>query len=431
MERKFTDNLIEWKENNILTPLMVIGARQVGKTYLINEFCKKEFKDYIYINLLNDKSIVSFFEENIDTSEKIEKMKLYLNRDISEDTVIFVDGVQESEHFISALKYFCECDFPYKIVCAGSLLGVKLSRFESSFPVGKVRILKMYPMDFEEFLIAAGEENAIKKIRECYLKNEKMDDFLHEKYLKYYRLYLCVGGMPDAVSNLISNNLDILKFDKNILSSIISSYTADMTKYVFNKFESAKIERLYNTIPRQLLKENRKFKYSLIDKEARKRDYYSSLSWLIASNLVIPSYYVSKMESPLKGYMDSDVFKLYISDVGLLSSILNVSFNRIVLGEKLEYLGSIAENYVANEFASKGYDLYYWSLNQVAEMDFLLDCDDGVIPVEVKSSSNVSSRSLNYYIDKYKPRYSIRISTKNFGFENGIKSVPLYAVFCI
>lgn len=431
MERKFTKELYKWKENNITTPLMVIGARQVGKTYLINEFCTKEFKDYIYINLLDEKTIVSFFKENINTEEKIEKMKLYLNRDITEETVIFIDEIQESEQLISALKYFCETSFPYKIICAGSLLGVKLSRFGASFPVGKVKILKMYPMTFEEFLLACNEKMAINKIKDCYKNNKSIDELLHEKYLKYYRMYLCIGGMPAAVENLIKNNLDILKFDKNILDSIVISYTADMTKYVTNKFESAKIERIYNTVPRQLLKENKKFKYSEVDKNARKRDYNTSLEWLIASNLIIPSYYVSKFSSPLKGYMDDETFKLYVSDVGLLSSILNVSYNKIMLGEKLEYLGAIAENYVANELISNNYELYYWSQNQIAELDFLLDTEDGVIPVEVKASNNTTSKSLNYYITKNKPKYAIRISSKNFGFDSGIKSVPLYATFCI
>ena len=431
MERKFYEQLLNWKNKNVLTPLMVIGARQVGKTYIINEFCQKEFNDYIYINLLDNKSIVSFFAEDIDTKDKIEKMKLYLNRQITENTVIFFDEIQESEQLISALKYFCENDFPYKIVCAGSLLGVKLNRFKSSFPVGKVRILKMYPMDFEEFLIALGEEMAIKQIKSCYENNEQMPLPLHEKHLKYYRLYLCSGGMPSSVDNLIKNNLDILNFDREILNSIVISYLADMTKYVTNKFESAKIERIYNTIPKQLLKKNKKFMYSSVDKDARKRDYYMSLEWLISSNLVIPSYHVNKFEVPLKGYMDSDNFKLYLSDVGLLSSILNISYNRLVLGDKLEYLGTIAENYVANELVCNGFDLYYYSVNQVVEIDFLIETDNGVIPIEVKASDNVKAKTLNYYMEKYKPKYAIRISTKNFGFDNNIKSVPLYATFCI
>ena len=431
MRRKFYEQLLNWKNNNVLMPLMVIGARQVGKTYIINEFCKNEFEDYIYINLLDNKSIISFFEENIDTKEKIAKMELYLNRKITENTVLFFDEIQESEQLISALKYFCESDFPYKVVCAGSLLGVKLNRFKSSFPVGKVRILKMYPMNFEEFLLAIGEDMAIEKIKECYKNNEPMDEALHKKYLKYYRLYLCVGGMPEAVNNLINNKLDILSFDKEILNSIVISYLADMTKYVSNKFESAKIERIYNTIPKQLLKENKKFMYSEIEKNARRRDYYMSLEWLISSNLVIPSYFVNKFEIPLKGYMDSDSFKLYLSDVGLLSSILNIPYNKLVLGDKMEYLGTIAENYVANELKSNGFDLYYYSLSRILEIDFLIESNEGVIPIEVKASDNVKSKSLNYYMEKYKAKYAIRISTKNFGFDNNIKSVPLYATFAI
>ena len=431
MRRKFYEQLLNWKNNNVLMPLMVIGARQVGKTYIINEFCKNEFEDYIYINLLDNKSIISFFEENIDTKEKIAKMELYLNRKITENTVLFFDEIQESEQLISALKYFCESDFPYKVVCAGSLLGVKLNRFKSSFPVGKVRILKMYPMNFEEFLLAIGEDMAIEKIKECYKNNEPMDEALHEKYLKYYRLYLCVGGMPEAVNNLINNKLDILNFDKEILNSIVISYLADMTKYVSNKFESAKIERIYNTIPKQLLKENKKFMYSEIEKNARRRDYYMSLEWLISSNLVIPSYFVNKFEIPLKGYMDSDSFKLYLSDVGLLSSILNIPYNKLVLGDKMEYLGTIAENYVANELKSNGFDLYYYSLSRILEIDFLIESNEGVIPIEVKASDNVKSKSLNYYMEKYKAKYAIRISTKNFGFDNNLKYVPLYATFAI
>lgn len=431
MRRKFYEQLLNWKNNNVLMPLMVIGARQVGKTYIINEFCKNEFEDYIYINLLDNKSIISFFEENIDTKEKIAKMELYLNRKITENTVLFFDEIQESEQLISALKYFCESDFPYKVVCTGSLLGVKLNRFKSSFPVGKVRILKMYPMNFEEFLLAIGEDMAIEKIKECYKNNEPMDEALHEKYLKYYRLYLCVGGMPEAVNNLINNKLDILSFDKEILNSIVISYLADMTKYVSNKFESAKIERIYNTIPKQLLKENKKFMYSEIEKNARRRDYYMSLEWLISSNLVIPSYFVNKFEIPLKGYMDSDSFKLYLSDVGLLSSILNIPYNKLVLGDKMEYLGTIAENYVANELKSNGFDLYYYSLSRILEIDFLIESNEGVIPIEVKASDNVKSKSLNYYMEKYKAKYAIRISTKNFGFDNNLKSVPLYATFAI
>lgn len=431
MNRKFYNTLKEWKEKNITKPLMVLGARQVGKTYIIQEFCKNEFEDYIFINLFDDKEIVNYFKMNINTQEKIEKMKLYLNRDIKENTVIFIDEIQESEELISALKYFCETKFPYKIICAGSLLGVKINRLHSSFPVGKVRIQKMYQLDFEEYLEAIGEKKVIPIIKECYEKNIKMDEAMHEKLLKYYRLYLCIGGMPEAVVNLIENDLDILKFDHNILESIRISYLKDMNKYVENSFTSVKIERMYQNLPSQLLKENKKFMYGQIEKNARKRDYESCLDWLIASNLVLPSYHVNKCQVPLVGYQEKDTFKLYLNDTGLLATALKLPYNKIMLNETMEFLGALTENYVATQLRMENFDLHYWSQNQVAEIDFLIENQDGVIPVEVKCKEYVSSKSLNYYMTKNNPKYAIRISSKNFGFENSIKSVPLYAVFCI
>lgn len=202
MKRKFYQELVNWKNNNISMPLMVVGARQIGKTYLIDKFCKEKFNDYMYINLLNSRRIVELFESKIDTENKVRKMQLVLNKDITEETVILFDEIQESEGLISALKYFCGSEFQYKIVCAGSLLGVKLKRFSKSFPVGKVSIKYMYPMDFEEFLRIIKCGMYAEEIKRCYKNNEKMLDTLHEKLLDYYRLYLCIGGMPAAVQNI-------------------------------------------------------------------------------------------------------------------------------------------------------------------------------------------------------------------------------------
>lgn len=431
MKRNFYNELINWKNKNINIPLMVVGARQIGKTYVINEFCKENFEDYIYINLLDNQKIIEIFKENIDTKDKISKFELLINKTITEKTVIFFDEIQESEELISALKYFCESKFPYKIICAGSLLGVKLKRFNNSFPVGKVYIKYMYPMNFEEFLIAVGYEKIIKEIRKCYENNEKMATPIHEKLLNYYRLFICTGGMPAAVVNIIENNLEILKFDNNIVSSIIDAYFADMKKYTINYYESIKIERTYKNIPSQLAKENKKFQYTKIEKNARKRDYETSIDWLISSKLVIPSYFVERFETPLKGFIKDEVFKLYLSDIGILTELLEIARNKIMLDEDFMYKGAIAENYVANELVTNKHSLYYWEKNQVAEIDFLLDTKDGVIPIEVKAKDNTKSKSLNYYIQKNKPKYSIRISSKNFGFENQIKSIPLYATFCI
>lgn len=431
MKRIFEEKLIEWKEKNITIPLMVVGARQIGKTYLIDKFCRENFKDYIYINLIDNSKIVELFEMQIDTEEKVSKLQLILNKNITEDTVVFFDEIQESEKLISSLKYFCESKFKYKIICAGSLLGVKLRRFNSSFPVGKVRIEYMYPMNMKEFLMAIGQNMIIDEIEQCFIENRKMVDSLHEKLLNFYRLFLCTGGMPEAVKNIVSENLNIINFDSNIISSIIDAYIADMQKYTLNHYETVKIEKIYKNIPSQLAKENKKFQFSKIDKNARRRDYESSMDWLVSSRLIIPCYFVNRFETPLKGFMVNDNFKLYLSDCGILSKMLEMPYNKILLNEDIKYKGVIAENYVANELVISGHSIFYWAENQVAEIDFLIDTNDGIIPIEVKADTNKKSKSLNLYIKENNPKYAIRISANNFGFENGIKSVPLYASYLI
>lgn len=431
MKRIFEEKLIEWKEKNITIPLMVVGARQIGKTYLIDKFCRENFKDYIYINLIDNSKIVELFEMQIDTEEKVSKLQLILNKNITEDTVVFFDEIQESEKLISSLKYFCESKFKYKIICAGSLLGVKLKRFNSSFPVGKVRIEYMYPMNMKEFLMAIGQNMIIDEIEQCFIENRKMVDSLHEKLLNFYRLFLCTGGMPEAVKNIVSENLNIINFDSNIISSIIDAYIADMQKYTLNHYETVKIEKIYKNIPSQLAKENKKFQFSKIDKNARRRDYESSMDWLVSSRLIIPCYFVNRFETPLKGFMVNDNFKLYLSDCGILSKMLEMPYNKILLNEDIKYKGVIAENYVANELVISGHSIFYWAENQVAEIDFLIDTNDGIIPIEVKADTNKKSKSLNLYIKENNPKYAIRISANNFGFENGIKSVPLYASYLI
>ncbi len=299
MKRKIYKELINWKNTDMKKPLMVIGARQIGKTYIIDEFCKAEFKKYIYINLFEHSEIVKIFEQEINTAEKFNRMKIYLDIDIDvENTIIFFDEIQESEELISSLKFFNESEEKFKIICAGSLLGVKLKRLHTSFPVGKVKMLNMYPMDFEEFLIANGSDGLIEEIRKCYDKNIPMDSVLHEKAINLYRLYLCVGGMPEAVKNLLDNNKDILKFDRTIIDDIIQSYLNDMNKYVKNKNESIKIESIYKSIPTQLGNKSNKFQYGKISSNARKRDYETALDWLLSSTMVHKCSLLNKVEIP-------------------------------------------------------------------------------------------------------------------------------------
>lgn len=432
MERKIYQELLSWENTDMKKPLMIIGARQIGKTYIINEFCKKEFKKYIYINLFEHIEIVKIFKETINTEEKYKKMKVYLGTDIDiENTIIFFDEIQESEELISALKFFNESAENFKIICAGSLLGVKLKRMHSSFPVGKVKMITMYPMDFEEFLIANGNSGLVDEIKNCYYNNKPMISVLHDMALNLYRLYLCVGGMPEAVKNLLANNNDLVKFDKSILEDIYISYLNDMNKYVTNKLEATKVENIYKSIPSQLGNQSNKFQYGKISQNARKRDYETALDWLLSSTMIHKSNILNKVEIPPLGFIINDHFKLYLSDVGILINMLQINYSDIILDNLLQYKGIIAENYVATQLIVANIPLIYWESGNQAEVDFILYNDDGLIPIEVKASDNTTSRSLNIYMKRYNPAYAIRISSKNFGFANGIKSVPLYATFCI
>ena len=347
MRRKIYNSLLEWKNKHINTPLMVIGARQIGKTYIINEFCKNEFPNYVYINLFEQPEIVEIFEQRISTEEKFNKMQLFLDKQIDiENTIIFFDEIQESEMLISSLKYFCENERPFKIICAGSLLGVKVNRFKSSFPVGKVRMLNMYPMDFEEFLLAFDCDLLIKEIQKCYAQNQPMDNVLHEKLLSLYRLYLCVGGMPDAIKDIVNANKNIFDFDSSIISNIITAYLNDMNKYVTNVFESAKIETIYKSIPSQLGNNSNKFQYSKIDTNARSRDYETALNWLVSSSMVYKCTALNSIMVPPKAFENANFFKLYISDVGILTSLLGIKYNEILLDNPFIFKGVITENYV-------------------------------------------------------------------------------------
>lgn len=429
MYRKIEEELKEWKTNYKM-PLMLIGARQTGKTYILEEFCKNNFDNYVYINLDKEENIAKVFEETIDPSIIIEKIEIIKNIIINpDDTIIFFDEIQESERAITSLKYFCESDKPYKIVCAGSLLGVKINRFKSSFPVGKVTIKYLYPMDFEEFLIALGEFNLINEIRKHYEGNEPLMESIHEKALDLYKKYLVLGGMPMMINNFIINNFNISHVNFEIQEQIITSYLADMNKYTENT-EGIKNSQIYTSIPKELARVNNTFKYSIVDKDARKIRYESSLDWLLASNMLLKCDLTEKNESPLKAFINSDKFKLYLSDVGLLRALSNLDYSEVIFDKNEMFKGVLTENYIACEFYPKFKELCYYNFDKY-EIDFLIKIDGDIIPVEVKSGRRTNSKSLNEYIKKYNPKYSIRISSKNFGFENNIKSVPLYAVFCI
>ena len=429
MYRKIEKELLNWKKDS-KTPLMLIGARQTGKTYILEKFAKENFKNYVYINLEKEKEISSIFDATIDPKEIIQKIEMFKKIDFDiENTLLFLDEIQVNENAITSLKYFCESDENYKIVCAGSLLGVKINRFHSSFPVGKVTIKYLYPMNFEEFLIANNEKKLIEEIKNHYKTNEPVMSAVHNHALDLYKRYLILGGMPAIINNYLNNNGNITKVNFELNEQIITSYLADMNKYTENT-ESIKNSKIYNAIPKELARENNTFKYSIVDKEARKIRYESSLDWLLASNMILKCNKTEKPESPLKAYINNDKFKIYLSDCGLLRILSNIDYDEILLDKNEMYKGVLTENYIACEFMQIFKELYYYTFSKY-EINFLIKLNGDIIPVEVKSVRRNTSKSLNEYIKKYNPKYSIRISSKNFGMENGIKSVPLYAIFCI
>ena len=435
MKRKIYEELLKWKNNNDnVKPLMILGVRQSGKTYIINEFCKNEYSNYVYVNLFENTNVIELYNSNLTSIEKFNRLKLLLDFDFEkEDTILFIDEIQESEKLISELKYFQENHNNVRIICAGSLLDVKLKRSKFSFPVGKVKMLNMYPMDFEEFLVAMNQEMLIDLIKDCYKNNKQITSPIHEKALNLYRIYLITGGMPESVNNMVKTNGDYIKYDKTILTDIVSSYFKDMDKYVTNESEALRINRVYDSLPSQLSNISNKFQYSNVSKDARAREYATAIDWLEASNMVLRCKAIKTPEIPLEGFVDVDTFKLYLSDVGILNNILKLNIEDILNDNISLYKGVIAENFVANQLVCNGFDLYYYRSNNTSEVDFLLYTKDGIIPVEVKAGNATQSKSLKLYIEKFKPKYAIRISTKDFGYDpkTNIKSIPLYATFLI
>jgi predicted AAA+ superfamily ATPase len=410
---------------------MLVGARQTGKTYLLKSFCSQNFDRQIYLNFAETPEYDQFFHPSLNPVEIIARMELFFNKKIDvEKTVFFFDEIQDCEEAIASLKYFAEAETPYRILTAGSLLGVKINRLRTSFPVGKVQMEYLYPMDFEEFLWALGEQMLADEIRKCYTTDKPLLDIIHQKALAFYRTYLCIGGMPGAVAKFVEHGNDLITFDKQVVSDILTGYLADMTKYP-GEINAVKINQVYRSMPAQLAKTNTKFMYKLVEKGSNKEKFQMAIEWLQQANMLLPCTKVELPQSPLMAYRSENMFKLYLSDTGLLVSLARIKFNEVMQKQTMMYRGFLTENYVAQTFATHGNDLYYWTSGNMAEIDFLLNLSDGIIPVEVKAAENVRSRSLQVYVEKYHPNYVIRVSARNFGFENGIKSVPLYAVHCI
>lgn len=431
MYRKVFEQLKNWKNSSVRKPLIIHGARQIGKTYSMLEFGQTEYDNVAYFNLESNADLVSIFEKDLNPERIITELAILKGISITPGrTLIIFDEIQACEKSLTFLKYVNEDANEYHVIAAGSLLGLALNRGSFSFPVGKVDTINMYPMTFEEFLIALEEEELKNTIYKAANDATPLSDAMHNKALNLYRVYLSVGGYPEVVVRYIEKK----DFDhvRAVQGNISDAYIADMAKYS-TPTDMVKAIAAYNSLPSQLAKENSKFMYSVIGSNARAKDYENALSWLISAGVVIKCNKVLEGNMPLKIYEDILSFKMYYSDVGLLSMKVGVPANNVIhnlqISDKMR--GMLAENYVAQELCAKGIIPYYWVSDNQAEVDFVIQIGDSVIPIEVKSADNVRAKSLGIFRSKYTPEYSIRVSTKNFGFENGIKSIPLYALFAL
>ena len=431
MYRKITHFFEGWKDSPHRKPLIVQGARQVGKTYSILEFGRNHYENVAYFNFERNERLKETFNEDISPTYLIPLLSYISGQTIvKEKTLIVFDEIQACERALASLKYFCEEAPEYHVIVAGSLLGVAVNRQEISFPVGKVDMKTMYPMDMEEFLIAIGQKSLTKKIRECFESNSPLPSALHDSAIQYYRQYLVVGGMPECVAQF-SETGDYLLI-RNTQSAILSNYLSDMSKY--NRQNEIKKTRLtYDNITVQLSKKNSRFQYKLIKSGGRAAEFENAIEWLLLSGIISRVYKIEHPNKPLDDSKNIDAFKIYVSDLGLLCAKKElVAQDVLYMANDLEYFrGSMAENYVNVHLTINGYTPYYWESARGAEVDFVIQRDGAIIPIEVKSADNTQAKSLKVYIENYKPNYAIKLSVKNFGFEDNKKAVPLYAAFCI
>ena len=431
MYRKIVKYLEEWKNSTHRKPLILQGARQVGKTYSILEFGRNFYENVAYFNFETNPKLKSTFDEDISPQYLIPVLSHIAEQTIvKEKTLIVFDEVQLCERALRSLKYFQENAPEYHIIVAGSLLGVAVNRTQFSFPVGKVDIKTLYPMDMEEFLLACGEDYLVEQIRSCFENDTPLPVALHDAAMKRYREYLVVGGMPECVRQFVETKDYILV--RYTQEMILASYLNDMSKYNTAK-EIDKTRLTYDNITVQLSRQNTRFRYKLIKTGARASEFENAIEWLCLSGIVSRVYKAEQIKKPLENYRDIDAFKIYVSDLGLLCAKKDLTANDILfMSDDLnDFKGGMTENYVNVQLSINGYKTYYWESDRGAEVDFVIQRDGDLIPIEVKSADNVRAKSLKVYIKTYEPAYAIKLSSKNFGYSDGIKTVPLYAAFCI
>ena len=427
MKRDIFQKLEEWKRSSRRKPLVLNGARQVGKTYSLKQFGQASYKNTLYLNFEKDERISRYFEETLDPKEIIKILSIHSGIEIEpEKTLIIFDEIQECPKALNSLKYFCEDANQYHIAAAGSLLGIKTKR-EKGFPVGKVNFLQLYPLTFFEFLSALGHEK-LRLFLEEYHTYDPIPELLHEKLLHLLRVYFFVGGMPEAVAEY--QKTENYAAVREIQQEILSAYEKDFSKHA-SPSEMMKITTVWNQVPRQLAKENKKFVFAAIRKSARGRDYEEAIQWLCDAGLIYKSYLIETPRFPLNAYADMNSFKLFLLDVGLLAAQGNLSPQIIIHGNELftEFKGALTENYVAEELMStQNKPLYYWTSEGTAEIDFLLEKEQEIYPLEVKAGASQKKKSLLVYQEKYTPSRLIRSTTMNLKHDGAIYNYPLYLI---
>jgi len=423
MERKLMSELIKWKDKSSRKPLLLEGARQVGKTYLLKDFGKRYFKNVAYLNFQNPSAeLIDLFNGSIEPKRIITMLELFLNMKISaSQTLIIFDEVQEVPRALTSLKYFYEDAPEYHVAASGSLLGIFLNK-GVSFPVGKVNSMKLEPMDFEEFLWANNRENIVN-----FLKSNPIDTTFNEILLDLFKQYLYIGGMPEVVSDWIDHQ-NIVNINA-IQEEILSNYRKDFVKYTDNT-TAIRIRQVFDSLPAQFAKKNDKFLYGTVKSGARAREYEMAIEWLIDTGIIRRVNQVSCGDKiPLKSYANPSAFKLYFLDIGLFRHLAEIPFE--VINSKTaifeEFNGLIAEQFVLQQLAK--YTLFYWTGGETSEVDFIIQYLSEIIPIEVKSGTNVNSKSLKLFRETYSPKTSIRFSLKNTRLDNGLQNISLFSVF--
>lgn len=426
MQRAAYRELVIWKNKTDRKPLIIKGARQVGKTWLMKKFAAEEFPAYVYFNFEGNQRLQAIFSGDLNTERIIRALAIESGKPIvAGETLLIFDEIQEAPGALTSLKYFYENAPQYPIMAAGSLLGVALHR-HTSFPVGKVDFLDLYPLSFTEFLLASGQEPLVKLLEE---KDWALINTFREKYIELLRQYYYVGGMPEAVQTFTANgdHHGVRTIQKNILTA----YEQDFSKHAPHEIVP-RIRMLWNSVPSQLAKENRKFVYSHIREGARAKDYELAMTWLINCGLLHKVNRVKKPSIPLKAYEDLTAFKLYLVDTGLLAAMADLPARILLEGNALfkEFKGALTEQYVLQQLAThKDWIVYYWSgENRRAEVDFVLQIDSSLVPLEVKAEENLKSKSLRVVHEEFTPTVSVRTSLSGFRKEEWMVNLPLYAI---